>query len=179
MGASKKRFAVLKILRDTILKYLDPKWILKKNLKIIASYKSTPKIAPYSNTQLNKRTHLGKNCNFNGLIIRGNGKVVFGDNFHSGPNILIITRNHNYEGEALPYKGYINEDVIIGDNVWIGARSIVLPGVTIGEGSIIQAGSVVASNIPKYAIAGGHPAQIFKYRNIEHYEKLKEQKKFH
>ena len=52
-------------------------------------------------------------------------------------------------------------------------------GVTIGEGAIIQAGSVVVSNIPKYAIAVGHPAKVFKYRDIEHYKKLKEEGKFH
>jgi acetyltransferase-like isoleucine patch superfamily enzyme len=56
---------------------------------------------------------------------------------------------------------------------------IVLPGVTIGEGAIIQAGSVVVKDIEKCAIAGGHPAKTFKYRDTEHYEKLKKEKKFH
>jgi acetyltransferase-like isoleucine patch superfamily enzyme len=51
--------------------------------------------------------------------------------------------------------------------------------VTVGEGSIIQAGSVVVKDIPKYAIAGGHPAKVFKYRDIEHYKKLKMENKFH
>ena len=54
----------------------------------------------------------------------------------------------------------------------------MLAGVTIGEGAIIQAGSVVVSNIPDYAIAGGHPAKVFKYRDIEHYTKLKSEGKF-
>ena len=52
-------------------------------------------------------------------------------------------------------------------------------GVTIGEGAIIQAGSVVVSDIPKYAIAGGHPAKVFKYRDIDHYERLKAEAKFY
>jgi acetyltransferase-like isoleucine patch superfamily enzyme len=56
---------------------------------------------------------------------------------------------------------------------------IVLGGVSIGEGAIIQAGSVVVKDIPKYAIAGGHPCKVFKYRDIEHYEKLKKERKFH
>ena len=56
---------------------------------------------------------------------------------------------------------------------------IVLGGVTIGEGAIIQAGSVIIKDIPKYAIAGGHPAKVFKYRDIEHYIKLKIEKRFH
>ena len=56
---------------------------------------------------------------------------------------------------------------------------IVLGGVTIGEGAIIQAGSVVVKDIPKYAIAGGHPCIPFKQRDIVHYLKLKKEKKFH
>jgi acetyltransferase-like isoleucine patch superfamily enzyme len=56
---------------------------------------------------------------------------------------------------------------------------IILPGVTIHEGAIIQAGSVVVKDIEKCAIAGGHPAKVFKYRDIEHYEKLKKEGKFH
>lgn len=176
MKLRRKRFRSLKILRDSLLKYIDPKWVLKRNLRIIASYKSKPRIRPFSHTRLNKRTHLGKNCNFNGLVIEGCGKVVIGDNFHSGVDILFITQNHNYKGNALPYnKEYVYKEIIIGDNVWIGSRTIVLSGNTIGEGAIIQAGSVVVSDIPKYGIAGGHPAKVFKYRNKEHYETLKKE----
>ena len=58
-------------------------------------------------------------------------------------------------------------------------RVIVLGGVTIGEGAIIQAGSVVVNDIPKYAIAGGHPAKVFAARDIAHYEELKALGKFH
>ena len=56
---------------------------------------------------------------------------------------------------------------------------IILGGVTIGEGAIIQAGSVVCKDVPPLAIAGGHPAAAFRYRDKEHYFKLKEEKKFH
>ena len=73
----------------------------------------------------------------------------------------------------------ISKDVVIEENVWLGNRVIILPGVTVGEGAIIQAGSVVVKDIPKYAIAGGHPAKVFKYRDIDHYEKLKREGKFH
>ena len=66
-------------------------------------------------------------------------------------------------------------DVVIEDNVWLGNRVIVLPGVTIGEGAIIQAGSVVVKDIPKYAIAGGHPAKVFSSRDKDHYEMLKKE----
>lgn len=126
-------------------------------------------------------TILGNNVNFNGMRISGKGKVTIGNNFHSGVDCLMITHIHNYDnGKAIPYDDtYIYKDITIEDNVWVGDRVIILGGVKIEEGAIIQAGSVVVSDIPKYGIAGGHPAKVFKYRDIEHYEKLKTEKKFH
>ncbi len=128
-----------------------------------------------------KNTYLGNNVNFNGIHIQGKGKVRIGDNFHSGIECMIITDIHNYDsGDAIPYdSSVISRDVVIEDNVWIGNRVTILSGVTIGEGSIIQAGSTVVSDIPKYGIAGGHPAKVFKFRDEAHYEKLKSEGKFH
>jgi len=127
-----------------------------------------------------KKTFLGQNVNFNGMQIGGCGVVKIGDNFHSGKECLIITENHNYEGTKIPYDNtYICKDVTIEDNVWLGNRVIVLGGVTIGEGAIIQAGSVVVKDIPKYAIAGGSPATVFSQRDSEHYQLLKKEERFH
>jgi chloramphenicol O-acetyltransferase type B len=132
-------------------------------------------------SNVSRTTTLGRNINFNGMEISGAGKVTIGNNFHSGRDCLMITQNHNYDsGNAIPYDGsYLMKDIVIKENVWIGDRVIILGGVTIEEGAIIQAGSVVVKSIPKCAIAGGHPAQVFKYRNIEHYEKLKRAHRFH
>ncbi|REE84501.1 acetyltransferase-like isoleucine patch superfamily enzyme [Paenibacillus taihuensis] len=128
-----------------------------------------------------RNTYLGNNVSFNGMKIAGRGKVSIGDNFHSGEECLMITDVHNYDnGNAIPYDNtYIVKSITIEDNVWLGTRVIVLGGVTIGEGAIIQAGSVVVSDVPKYAIYGGHPAKFIKSRNVEHYETLKAKKKFH
>ncbi|WP_215224743.1 acyltransferase [Echinicola shivajiensis] len=124
-------------------------------------------------------TFFGSNANFNGCRIYGSGKVSFGDNFHSGKNLRILTTYHNYLGARIPYdETVITKDVAIGDNVWVGLDVIILAGVTIGEGAIIQAGSVVSSNIPPMGIAGGNPARVFKERDSAKYYKLKEQKQF-
>ena len=113
------------------------------------------------------------------MKITGNGTVTIGDNFHSGGGILILTSNHNYEGETIPYDDtMIDGDVVIDDNVWLGQNVTILQGVKIGEGAIIQAGSVVVSDIAACSIAGGHPAKAFKKRNVEHYYELKAEKKF-
>lgn len=88
-----------------------------------------------------------------------------------------ILHTHNYEGNDIPYdNSVLCKDIVIGDYVWIGARVIILPGTEIGEGAIIQAGAVVHGKIPPYAIAGGNPAKVFKYRNIEHFLGLKQKK---
>lgn len=123
---------------------------------------------------------LGNNCNFNGMQIVGNGTVIFGSNFHSGTECMIITQNHNYEGEAIPYdSSYIKKTVVIKDNVWFGNRVIVTGNTTIGEGAIVAAGSVVCKDVPDYAIVGGNPAKVIKYRDISHYNQLKKEGKTH
>lgn len=142
-----------------------------------SSYEEPLRVNGYSTCT--KKTVLGKNVNFNGIKITGCGNVFIGNNFHSGSGCQIITEVHNYEGTKIPYDDtYICKDVVIEDNVWLGNRVMVLGGVKIGEGAIIQAGSVVVSNIPKYAIAGGHPAKVFSQRNVEHYKKLKKEGEF-
>lgn len=129
---------------------------------------------------IGKNVSLGHNVNFNGMKISPGGSVVIGDNFHSGKDCLIICKNHNYKGNKIPYdETYILKNVRIGDNVWIGHRVIILGGVEIGEGAIIQAGAVVVNNIPPLSIAGGNPATVFMKRDENHYNTLKEEEKFH
>jgi len=150
----------------------------KRFLKGVKEFTEPLNVNGYSYS--NNNTYLGKNCHFNGMKIKGRGKVIIGDNFHSGQDCFMIVQIHNYEGKSIPYDNtYISKNIIIEENVWIGDRVIVLGGVKIGEGAIIQAGSVVVNNIPKYAIAGGHPAKVFKYRDSKHYIQLKEEGKYH
>lgn len=97
-----------------------------------------------------------------------------------GPRVKIHTSNHFYEGCMLPYDAnYIIKDVIIDENVWIGADVTILPGVHIGEGAIVGAAAVVTKDVPPYSIVGGNPAKVLKYRNIDHYLKLKQKRCFY
>ena len=95
--------------------------------------------------------------------------------------IFVFLSMSVYAGLALKWASKLlrNEDVLIGDNVWIGNRVIILGGSNIGEGAIIQAGSVVIGDVPEYAIAGGHPARKFSSRDVEHYLRLKREGRFH
>lgn len=85
------------------------------------------------------------------------------------------TGEHCYEDEsvnAVPFDlRVIYKNIIINKNVWIGCHSILLPGVEIGEGAVIGAGSVVTKSVPLLAIVGGNPARIIKFRNPEFYKK--------
>lgn len=93
---------------------------------------------------------------------------------------MIISQNHNYEGNAIPYDNtFVYKTIKIGDFVWLGNRVTIVGNVTIGDGAIIAAGSVVVKDVPPCAIVGGNPAKLIKYRNIEHFKNLKSLKKFH
>ena len=161
-----------------VLKRIVKNWNTFWAKKTIGSYGNSLHVNHRS--RFTKKTFIGDNCHFNGMRINGKGVVTIGNNFHSGEECIILTSNHNYDyGEAIPYDDTtVDKDVIIEDNVWIGTRVIILGGVHLGEGCIVQAGSVVVSDIEKYAVYGGAPAKYIKTRNIEHYELLKKQEKF-
>ncbi len=78
-----------------------------------------------------------------------------------GHNVVLATLNHAFEPS---HRQDMNPQPIkIGNNVWIGANSTILPGVTIGDGAIIAAGAVVSKDVPENAVVGGVPAKIIKY----------------
>lgn len=84
-----------------------------------------------------------------------------------GPQITIITENHRFDGLEVPMalQGQAeSKPVVIEDDVWVGARAIILPGVTIGAHSIVGAGSVVTKDVPPWTVVGGNPARIIKVR---------------
>ena len=85
-----------------------------------------------------------------------------------GPDVIIVGENHRYDRLDIPMhmQGYTTyPPVRIDDDVWIGARVIILPGVNIGRGAVIGAGSVVTQDVPCFAVCAGNPARVLKYRN--------------
>ena len=123
-----------------------------------------------SNTIVGPGVGFGKN-----VTIRGDGPVVIGWRAAIAEDTIIYTQVHDYDhSNTLPFGwGFTYPETRIDDFAWIGLRSIVLPGAHIGEGAIVQAGSVVMGNVPPCAIVAGNPAKVIGYRDIEHYNKLK------
>lgn len=95
------------------------------------------------------------------------GTVKIGDNVMMGPECYIYAYNHNTQRTDIPMnqQGIAAEKPVkIGNDVWIGSRVTILPGVHIGDGAIIGAASVVTKDVPSYSVVGGNPAKVLKYR---------------
>lgn len=117
--------------------------------------------------QFSSEISLGNNSGI-GVNAQISSEVTIGNDVMMGPYCFIYTSNHCMDRTDIPMwkQGFTTAlPVIIEDDVWIGARVIILPGVHIGRGSVIGAGSVVTKNVPPYSVVGGNPARILKYRN--------------
>ncbi len=106
---------------------------------------------------------IGENffANF-GCVILDVGKVIFGDNVLLGPQVNIFTVNHPLDVEERASCIEYGEQITIGNNVWIGGASIILPGVSIGDNSVIGAGSVITKDIPANVLAFGNPCRVIR-----------------
>lgn len=118
---------------------------------------------------IGNNVYLGPDC-----FISAEGGLTIGSNCSLSGGLLIYTWNHDYGKDVIPFgKEKVHKPVVIKDNVWIGSRVSIVPGVTIGEGAIIGLGSVVTKDVPDLAIVGGNPAKVIKFRDRKQYEKLK------
>jgi maltose O-acetyltransferase len=94
--------------------------------------------------------------------------VTIGSNVLMGEDVLFLTRNHAFADRAtlIREQGYLDsEPICIGDDVWLGTRSIILPGVLVGTGAVVGAGSVVTKSVEPYAIVAGNPAAVIGHRS--------------
>lgn len=121
------------------------------------------------NVQLTSDLCIGNNSGIGKNSVLGQN-VKIGDNVMMGQECLLYTANHEFKNIDIPMnkQGFQkNKSIEIGNDVWIGSRVIILPGVKVGNGVIIGAGSIVTKDIPKYAVVGGNPARVLKMRKRE------------
>lgn len=132
----------------------------------------------YGKISIGNDVYIGPHAIFSSIkgITIGN-KVTF------GPNVTIMAGNHNFRDVGVYIHGNHNKrpdddmPVMIMDDVWVGCNAVILKGVTVNKGAIIAAGAIVTKDIPAYAIVGGNPAKVIKYRFtpdeiLEHETKL-------
>jgi acetyltransferase-like isoleucine patch superfamily enzyme len=95
------------------------------------------------------------------------GPVNIGDDVRLAQNVVVSGLNHNYADIKQPIstQGVNTEQIYIGDETWIGANCVILPGVFIGKHCVVAAGSIVTKNIPSYSVVAGNPARIMRKYN--------------
>ena len=92
------------------------------------------------------------------------GPVCIGDNVNLAQGITVTALNHNFADTSrrIDEQGISTNPVVIGDDVWIGANAVILPGVTIGRHVVVAAGAVVTKDVPSYCVVAGVPAKVIK-----------------
>ena len=110
-----------------------------------------------------RHLHLGSGvyANFN-LTLVDDADIYVGDRVMFGPNVTIATANHPIDPELRGRGLQYNREVRIGENAWIGAGAVIVPGVTIGKNAVIGAGSVVTRDIPENTVAVGNPCRVLR-----------------
>jgi len=120
-------------------------------------------IEPPVHANWGRNTFWGDNCyaNFN-LTLVDDGEIHIGDNCMIAPGVVIATAGHPLDPELRRKVAQYSKPVRIGKDVWIGANAVILPGVSVGDGSVIGAGSVVTKDIPPGVVAVGNPCRVVK-----------------
>lgn len=139
-----------------IRKFLVERFLKKcgKNVRVKSGADISPLIG------IGDDSELGTRC-----LIQSN--VTIGNNVIMGPDVKIYSKNHKYDSLDIPIQeqGEVSYETIIGNDVWIGANVIILPNNKIGNHTLLSAGAVITKDVPDYAVVGGNPGKIIKYRN--------------
>lgn len=117
-----------------------------------------------SKVKIGTGTTINRGCCLLASHFHKDVKITIGNYVAIAPDVYILAAGHDHKSLGLPDTA---ASIKIGDYAWIGARSIILQGVEIGEGAVVAAGSIVSRDVPPYTIAAGIPARVIKKRIIE------------
>lgn len=163
---------IMKFVRILHKIFIEP--IIKRSFKECGKNVSIPHGCSFSGI---KNIHVGNNVSFGYgcTVLTTRAELIIGNNIMFGPNVTIITGNHRIDivgktmcsvkdEEKLPEN---DQNVIIEDDVWIGANAVLLKGITIHRGCVIAAGAVVTNDVPPFSVYGGVPAHFIANRFSE------------
>lgn len=155
----------------------------KRGKKSIIRYRTRTDVFPYNHFDLGERSVIETFATVNngvGDVFIGDrtiigmsnviiGPVTIGNDVMFAQNIVVSGLNHGYQDVSMPpsIQKVETAQITIGDNVWIGANSVITAGVTLGKHVVIGGGSVVTKSIPDYSVAVGNPAKVVKKYNFE------------
>lgn len=150
------------IFRVLIYRYSENQDVMKSNIikkgtviNVTASLRQTERIF------LGENVRIGPDC----CLWAGKGNITVGNNVILGPRVSFFASNHGTnKGDLIMNQEPVIGDIKIGSDCWFGANSVILSGVTIGDGVVVAAGSVVTKNAPSYSIVGGVPAKVISNR---------------
>ncbi len=116
-------------------------------------------LASGKDIEIGDNSGIGLNCRIAGPLSIGNDVMM-------APGVTIVTQNHEISDTTIPMRLQTadKKKVTISDDVWIGANAIILPGVTLGKGSVVAGGAVVTKDVEPYMIVGGNPAKVIRSR---------------
>lgn len=137
--------------------------LLRYNSKVPFSTHFTSRVIGFDKIKLHQDPNtVGSFCMSPSCYIQANNGLEIGKNFLFGPGVKIISNNHGVNDE---YKNSEIGPIKIGENVWLGANAILLPGIELGNNVVVGAGSVVTKSFPDGSVIGGNPAKLLKQKS--------------
>ena len=153
-------FAPLPILGGSSIRKLAYRSILQKSGRGLMTSPGVRFLHSYN-------IEIGDRCSLSfGTMLNGRGGLKIGDDFTTGPDVIVLTAEHHYldRNRKVLEQGEYEAPVEIGDDVWCGARSIIMPGVRVATGTVVAAGAVVTKDTEPYSVVAGVPAKVIRYR---------------
>lgn len=173
------------------VKWFVTPFVHKKGKQARINRRTRMDIFPFNGFRLGERSTIEDFCTVNngvGNVMIGSntrigigsvliGPVTIGDDVRLAQNVVVTALNHNYQDISLPIskQGVKTEQVYIGDETWIGANAVILPGIFIGKHCVVAAGSIVTRDVPSNCVVAGNPARVIKKYNPKtgEWEKVK------
>ena len=159
------------------IKFSNPNVGIEKSTKIIIdntnsgiTFGNFVYLYRYGNLEAYDNGHIcfGNNVSINkGFSIVARKNILIGNDVIIGPNVMIYDHNHSFNSSGKPYRsqGYSSKEILIENNVWIGANVFISSGVKIGKNSVIAAGSIVVKDVDSNSLYAGNPAVFVKKLN--------------